>query len=140
MGIRVIAYFPGTLQDIDTLIKEEFNVTERSDKGAELIERERFGYQSIHYLVKFAPGRTALAEYARFSDVVAEIQVRTVLQHAWVEIEHDIQYKSISVIPQKTRRRFMSLAGLLEIADREFQAIQEDDSRIKERARSQVQV
>jgi ppGpp synthetase/RelA/SpoT-type nucleotidyltranferase len=139
VGVRIIAYFPETLLRVDRLLKEEFDITERSDKGAELIEDERFGYQSIHYLVRLAPGRVVLAEYSDFQGIIAEIQVRTILQHAWAEIEHDIQYKSISIIPQETRRRFMSLAGLLEIADREFQAIQEDDSRTKERARSQVQ-
>jgi hypothetical protein len=41
----------------------------------------------------------------------AEIQVRTLLQHAWAEIEHDIQYKSPTAIPKEIRRRFMALAG-----------------------------
>jgi putative GTP pyrophosphokinase len=40
-------------------------------------------------------------------------------------MEHDIQYKSVAPIPASIRRRFMSLAGMLEIADREFEAIQE---------------
>lgn len=103
------------------------------------MQEERFGYQSIHYLVQLTAGRARLPEYSAFSDAIAEIQVRTILQHAWAEIEHDIQYKSVSVIPQETHRRFTSLAGLLEIADREFQAIQEADRRIKENARTQVE-
>src|ERR1019366_8164320 len=49
-GARVIAYFPSTLTDIDQLLKDEFRIVERSDKGAEMIEEARFGYQSIHYL------------------------------------------------------------------------------------------
>src|SRR5438309_774277 len=73
------------------------------------------------------------------ADSVAEIQVRTILQHSWAEIEHDIQYKSVSVIPAEIRRRFMSLAGMLEIADREFQAIQDADKRLTEEARASVE-
>jgi putative GTP pyrophosphokinase len=138
-GVRVIAYFPNTLADIDQLLKEEFQIVERSDKGEELIEEERFGYHSIHYLVKLRPQRTRLPEYGPFADSIAEVQVRTILQHAWAEIEHDIQYKSASVIPTEIRRRFMSLAGMLEIADREFQGIQDEDKRLTEEARSRVE-
>lgn len=64
-GIRVITHFPGTLAEIDRLLQEEFDVVERSDKGQELIEDDRFGYQSIHYLVRIKKERTGLAEYER---------------------------------------------------------------------------
>jgi putative GTP pyrophosphokinase len=111
---------------------------EQSDKGRELIEKERFGYQSIHYLVRIKPDRARLAEYERYRGAVAEIQVRTILQHAWAEIEHDIQYKSTTAIPEEIRRRFMALAGMLEVADREFEAIQGADKQIAETARQKV--
>ncbi len=138
-GVRVIAYFPSTISDIDEVLNREFQVIERSNKGADLIEEERFGYQSIHYLVRLARQRSRLPEYEQFADGVAEIQVRTILQHAWAEIEHDIQYKSSSVIPSEIRRRFMALAGMLEIADREFQGIQHADIRLTAEARSRVE-
>jgi len=137
-GIRVITFFPGTLAEIDGLITDEFEVVERSDKGAKLLDEDRFGYQSIHYLLTLSDERTALAEYAPYASKIAEIQVRTILQHAWAEIEHDIQYKTASVIPAEIRRRFMSLAGMIEIADREFQAIQDADRRLTEEAREHV--
>ena len=138
-GVRVITYFPGTLANIDDLIFNEFVVTERSDKGTELIQRERFGYQSIHFLVQMKPERARLAEYERFANVIAEVQIRTVLQHAWAEIEHDIQYKSSTSIPSDIRRRFMALAGMLEIADREFQAIQSADKALENQSRDMVE-
>jgi ppGpp synthetase/RelA/SpoT-type nucleotidyltranferase len=139
-GARVITYFPGTLAEIDGVLADEFQVVERSDKGAVLIAEDRFGYQSIHYLVKMTAQRSLLPEYARFADAIAEVQVRTILQHAWAEIEHDIQYKSASVIPAEIRRRFIALSGMLEIGDREFQAIQDEDRRLREQARSRVAV
>jgi putative GTP pyrophosphokinase len=138
-GVRVITYFPSTLAQIDRVLDEEFNVVERLDKGAVLIEEDRFGYQSIHYLVKLTPERSRLPEYEPFGVAITEIQVRTILQHAWAEIEHDIQYKSASVIPGEIRRRFTALAGMLEVADREFQAIQNEDRRLTQQARSRVQ-
>ena len=104
-----------------------------------LLQEERFGYQSEHYLVKLDSKRTALPEYSSHRGLIAEVQVRTILQHAWAEIEHDIQYKSSVTIPNTIRRRFMSLAGVLEIADREFQAIQDEDRKVKKRARTSVE-
>jgi ppGpp synthetase/RelA/SpoT-type nucleotidyltranferase len=138
-GVRVITYFPSTLKDIDLMLVDEFQIVERSDKGAELIEEDRFGYQSIHYLVKLTPLRSRLPEYERFAEAIAEIQVRTILQHTWAEIEHDIQYKSAAVIPAQIRRRFTALAGMLEVADREFQAIQDADKQLTAEARSRVE-
>src|SRR5277367_1104654 len=54
-GVRIITQLHGTLVDVDRLISEEFNVVERSDKGKGLVAEDKFGYQSIHYLVKLKP-------------------------------------------------------------------------------------
>ena len=116
------------------MLQEEFSVLEHFDKGESLIEEERFGYQSVHYLVTLNQARTALPEYQRFANSKVEVQVRTILPHSWAEIEHDIQYKSSATIPRDIKRRFMSLAGLLEIADREFQAIQDADRALTSQA------
>lgn len=72
-----------------------------------------------------------------FSNII--VQLRTILQHTWAEIEHDIQYKSSAAIPRDIRRRFMALAGLLEIADREFQAIQDADRDLNQRAERSIE-
>lgn len=79
-----------------------------------------------------------MPEYARFDGLIGEVQVRTILQHAWAEIEHDIQYKAVATLPLEIRRRFMTLAGLLEIADREFQALEDEDVRLRDEARQSV--
>ena len=138
-GIRVIVFLPRTLDMVDGVIQSQFEVIEKTDKALMLIEQEKFGYASIHYLVRFKENRINLLEYSRFKNLVAEIQIRTILQHAWAEIEHDIQYKAVDTIPHIIRRRFMSLAGILEIADREFQAIQDYDEKLRVAARKSVQ-
>lgn len=138
-GIRVITFFPRTLSAVNECVEAQFEVLEKMDKSEELIEAERFGYQSIHYLVKLKATRTVLPEYQRYQDLVAEIQLRTILQHAWAEMEHDIQYKSVAAIPAFIRRRFMSLAGMLEIADREFQTIQDEDERHRAAVRDTIE-
>src|SRR5260370_40978963 len=98
----------------------------------------RLGYLSVHYLIRLQENRTKLPEYKKFAALIAEVQVRTVMQHVWAEIEHDVQYKSSVAIPQTIRRRLMTVAGLLEIADREFQSIQDADTTLREKARESV--
>ena len=136
-GVRVITFFPKAAEAARDIVQREFEVSEVSDKAAQL-EDDRLGYKSVHLLVTLAPKRLSLPEYSRYTNLVCELQIRTVLQHAWAEIEHDIQYKTARTIPSQIRRRFTALAGLLEIADREFQAIQDEDARITSKARESV--
>jgi putative GTP pyrophosphokinase len=137
-GVRVITFFPRTVIEVCQCIEEEFDVIEKVDHIAASQKQEKLGYQSVHYLVKLKTNRTRLAEYKRFDGLIVEIQVRTVMQHAWAEIEHDIRYKSASAIPLEISRRFMTLAGLLEIADREFEANQEKDAHLRETAVTKI--
>jgi ppGpp synthetase/RelA/SpoT-type nucleotidyltranferase len=139
-GGRVIAFFMRDVEAMVPLIHSEFHVLEEIDKSAEREREGEFvGYQSIHFIVKLRESRTCLPEYARFAGLVAEIQLRTILQHAWAEIEHDMQYKAVEAIPATIRRRFASLAGMVAVADREFQAIQEEATLLQERARASVE-
>lgn len=138
-GVRVITFLLKTVESVDRVIAEQFEVREMTDKSEALWEEGRLGYQSVHFLVSLRPERTKLPEYRRYDGLISEIQVRTILQHAWAEIEHDIQYKSVETAPTLLRRRFTSLAGLLEIADREFQGIQDEDERFRKEARQSVQ-
>ncbi len=128
-GVRVITFFPKTSHDLDAVIRERFRVIERDDKTEYRETPSSFGYRSIHYLVELAPGQLEPQDLRWYQGLVAEIQVRTILQHAWAEIEHDIQYKSVRAIPPAIRRRLAAVAGLLEIADREFQAVRDEYDR-----------
>ena len=98
-GVRIITFFPITTEQVKVVIHEEFLVSDEQDKADLLMKEEKFGYQSVHYIVSLKPARFILPEYAIYKNLKAEIQVRTVLQHAWAEIEHDIQYKSLESAP-----------------------------------------
>lgn len=139
VGLRVITLVLKTLDEIDAVLLKEFHIHERTDKSDVLKEEERFGYQSVHYIVSLMENRTTLTEYRRYQGLVAEIQVRTVLQHAWAEVEHDIQYKSIETIPAPYRRRFLALAGMFELADRELNSLQAEDQALQKSAQQSVQ-
>lgn len=135
-AVRIITYFLSTVNEVCAIVEEQFEIVEKDERINS--EPDRLGYQSVHYLIKYSPARYNLPEYRRYSGLIAEIQVRTILQHAWAEIEHDIQYKAIATLPDRIRRRFAALAGLIEIADREFQAIEDADHVLREEARRNV--
>lgn len=98
-GARVALYFPGERNQVDNLIAAQFILTEprrdfpgptRDNPGG---YKKRFsGYQATHYRVRLPD--TALSEaQRRYAEARVEIQVASVLMHAWAEVEHDLIYK-----------------------------------------------
>ncbi|MGF1694000.1 GTP pyrophosphokinase [Photobacterium kagoshimensis] len=121
VGLRIITHYSDDVDRIANIIEQEFLVDEENsiDKRTSL-DPDRFGYLSLHYVVGLSANRSRLIEYQRFDGLKFEIQIRSILQHTWAEIEHDIGYKSKNEIPKPVRRRFSQLAGLLELADDQF--------------------
>lgn len=139
VGVRVITHFEDEVDNIGKLIEREFIVdVDKSVDKRKLLDPDRFGYLSLHYICSLSPDRLKLSENRRFKDLVCEIQIRSILQHAWAEIEHDLGYKSGHGIPTPIRRRFSRLAGLLEVADEEFAAIRDDLSHYESKVQTEV--
>ncbi len=125
-GIRIITYYDGDVDRIAEIVEREFSVDrENSIDKRMALEPDRFGYCSLHYVVSISDERVKLKEYEVYANLKCEIQIRSVLQHAWAEIEHDLGYKSERAVPRDVRRNFSRLAGLLEIADKEFMEIRD---------------
>ena len=123
-GVRVITYYAGDVDKVAEIVEREFAIDkENSIDKRDALEPDRFGYCSVHYVVEMSQERLNLREYQAYAGLKCEIQIRSVLQHAWAEIEHDLGYKSEIAVPKGIRRNFSRLAGLLEIADKEFQEI-----------------
>lgn len=121
VGIRIISYFEDEVDKIAQLITEEFDIdSSKSSDKKDLLDPEKFGYLSLHCVGKLSANRLSLSEYKRFANYRFEIQIRSILQHTWAEIEHDLGYKNKNGVPKEIRRRFSMLAGLLELADCEF--------------------
>ncbi len=129
IGVRVITYVLSDVAAVAELMHDQVLVRDDRDMGRETASQGRFGYASRHLLI--APGPARSAARGDSNDVltgrVASLQIRTVLQHAWAEFEHDIRYKG--TVPDEHAsdfdRRFTLAAGLLELADREFSAIRD---------------
>ncbi|OFD41655.1 GTP pyrophosphokinase family protein [Bacillus mycoides] len=139
-GIRVITYFSDDVDKVASIIQNEFEIDEANsvDKRT-ILDPDRFGYLSLHYVIKLNTVRTSLVEYQRFKDLKVEVQIRSILQHAWAEIEHDLGYKSKNSIPRVVKRDFSRLAGLLELADQEFIKIKEELVKYNENIKVDIQ-
>jgi predicted RNase H-like nuclease/ppGpp synthetase/RelA/SpoT-type nucleotidyltranferase len=127
IGIRVITYVHSDVQAVVDLLGDQVVVHDDRDMGRETAEEGRFGYASRHLLVSLDPARAAPSVDQLLLGRQAQVQIRTVLQHAWAEFEHDIRYKG--TIPSEHvsefDRRFTLAAGLLELADRELSTIRD---------------
>ncbi len=125
IGLRIITYLREDVDAAAQLLGEHLDVLDDRDLGQETASQGRFGYASRHLLVTVDAERSST--YAEMAGRRAQVQVRTVLQHAWAEFEHAIRYKG--TIPEEHAsdldRRFTLAAGLLDLADREFSLIQE---------------
>jgi len=127
IGIRIVTFILEDVQKICTLLENEFVVDgiNSGDKFNDLKVNET-GYLSYHYTLRLGASRCALSEYARFKDTIFEIQVRTLLQHAWASMSHENQYKFSGVLPSEINRRFYLTAGTLELLDIEFQRLSDE--------------
>ncbi len=95
-GIRVSLYFPSEREIIDEVINELFKViktkTFPNEAYTPKYEKRFSGYWATHYRVKLKEETST----KRYFDTLAEIQVASVLMHAWSEVEHDLVYKPFS--------------------------------------------
>ena len=109
-GCRIIFYLDKDIGRFGNHILKEFNVVKENLKYSEE------DYNALHLIVKLNKSRLTLMEYAKFSDLKCEIQLTTVLYHAWSEMYHDIIYK-----PQK---------GLSDFDKQAFDLLKEEFSNV----------
>ena len=129
LGVRIITLFETDIDTILDLLENTFEVCEIVDKRKkERTNRIEFGYNSLHVIVIFTDSRCQLVEYQKYQDIRFEVQIRTVLQHAWAEVEHGLGYKSFYEPPMTVKRKLNRLAAALEILDEEFENIRYDIS------------
>lgn len=106
IGIRALHLFKGQWKAIHDYINATWNLHERpiayvregdSEKAQQLFETNKcevkkhpFGYRSVHYIIVTQPDK-----YKYF----VEIQVRTLFEEGWSEIDHILRYPQISNDP-----------------------------------------
>lgn len=102
-GVRIALYFPGDKEEVEKFIKSTFEVVEvkefpqdQEPNGGSGIYRKVFsGYHATHYRVRLKPEHYG-DDRKNHWDALIEIQIATLLMHAWAEVEHDLVYKPLS--------------------------------------------
>lgn len=124
VAVRVITYFESDVAAVSRLLEAHHEINwEHSVDKSMMHDPDRFGYMGVHYVVKVPPEVDQFIPHVTEPPQHYEVQIRSILQHAWAEIEHDLGYKNREAVPREVQRRFYRLAGLLEMADEEFMAL-----------------
>lgn len=121
IGVRVSVFHSTVIPEAITVFGDSFEVIKSVDKAAETRVAGGFGYGSHHLVLRVTED---MEDLAAFVGMRFEVQIRTVLQHAWAEFEHDIRYKQgPGELSPQVDRLFTLAAGLIELADNQFDEI-----------------
>ncbi len=122
IGVRVITYYGSKVDPIASRLRAYLTVDVKNslDKRENMRNEGRFGYRSVH--IVGTPSRNSLRDgrWARLRGQTIEVQVRSLLDHVWAEIEHELSYKSGIRHEVAFKRRFSAMAGMLELLEGEF--------------------
>ena len=128
IGLRVITFYTDDVDKVASAVERLFTVDwDNSVDKRKIHEIDSFGYLSLHYIC------SKEGFPYRF-----EIQMRTVLQHAWANMNHDTGYKSGVEIPKMYLRNLSRLAGMLELVDEQFSLIRSELTDYRRRVRALV--
>ena len=106
-GVRVALYFPGQRDRVNQLVLALFTPLQTAKTFPEgtlapfvttegvPYEKTFSGYRATHHRVRLNES-TLVDDDRRFAAARIEIQVASVLMHAWAEVEHDLVYKPLS--------------------------------------------
>ena len=126
IGVRVITYYRDDVDPVVSFLKSRFKIDKRnSTDKRRMLNLRSFGYRSVHLIAYLDAGKVRglprVLNGKRF-----EIQIRSLLEHAWAEIEHEIVYKSGVNHAKPALRMFAALAGTLEVLDTQFCALRHE--------------
>jgi putative GTP pyrophosphokinase len=121
IGIRIVCPFIEDLGLAADILKKNFEVTEIEQKGSNYSFKE-FGYESTHLLIKIP--HDIISGRGNAAVEVAEVQIRTILQDAWAEVEHELVYKAeFTPFDDPMKRKLAAVNASLSLADTIFQEI-----------------
>ena len=128
IGLRIITFYIDDVDKVASAVERLFTVDwENSVDKRKAHEIDSFGYLSLHYICSLPDIPYHI-----------EIQMRTVLQHAWANMNHDTGYKSGVEVPRQYLRNLSRLAGMLELVDDEFSRIRSELTDYRRRVKALV--
>ncbi len=120
LGIRIVCPFLEDIKEIEMTLGREFQILDYEQKGSSSFRE--FGYESTHLLIKVPP--KIIKKHNLEEDLVCEVQIRTILQDAWAEVEHELVYKAeFSPFDEPLKRKLAALNANLTLSDIIFQEI-----------------
>lgn len=122
LGVRIICGFQEEMNTIDIYLHKYFDI-KKVERKKENLDIKTLDYISNHYDASIKPSVKQFAKHSHLKDLVFEIQVRTLNQHAWANTAHSLSYKQEADIPPSLMRKVYRLLSLYEIADDEFSAV-----------------
>src|SRR6266478_1326369 len=126
LGVRCIVRYFSEVERVIAISKGAFTCSDPERKQIDL-GVDRVGYSSTHIDIRLKSGNPEEVNYppALYG---AELQIRTLGQHLWAEMSHDAVYKNdetLAILPVGLKRRVNLMSGLIEVADSEFDRINE---------------
>jgi len=134
VGLRVVCLFRSDVEKAKEVIRETFSIIKEDEKRTKM-PKNLFDFAETHFDVKLNTlpdnrlGFDEKGTLKRLSEIVFEIQVRTICEHAWISTSHNLFYKSDNTVPQIIERDFYAINGLFYIADTHFEIIKKESSR-----------
>lgn len=137
LGMRIVVPFLENVEQVVRLFEKNFSIVEREDKSSSLSFRE-FSYDSTHLLIPY-PGNPDSLIHGNQN--VIEVQIRTTLQDAWAEVEHQLIYKTqINYPNEKVKRKMASLNANLTLSDIIFQEIRDFQKSLEQDSETRLQM
>lgn len=122
LGFRIICTFQEEMDIIDRFLKENFKIIDVEYKQ-ENLDFNKLDYISNHYDSFINCSIKEFKKFKEFENLIFEIQVRTLNQHAWSNTAHSLSYKQETDLPNNLKRRVYRLLSLYELADDEFSIV-----------------